>query len=121
MSDDLELRAKQLATCLGDAMQCTVCYDWKSTWQRFRFYFERQGQAEWTYIIDFDQEQLEDHSLGEILAALEEGQWKKVLQTNYQIYIPLFRDGKFVAVTEFFPWPPYENQRGSRIRHGLIR
>ena len=120
MSDDLEMKAKQLATYLGEALQCTVCIDWKSSFRRFRFYFERQGQAEWTYILEVEQEQLNEQSLEDLLAALERGHWKEVLQTNSLIRIPLFRNGEFAPETEFFPWPTYEGQRGPRLRYGLL-
>jgi hypothetical protein len=84
---------------------CTVEHEWKIDSRCHRFYFQKENHDSWRYVLDVDQDDLEERDVAEIIAELNADKWEKVLEDNSGKRVPFFKDKKFAAAFTFRKWP----------------
>jgi hypothetical protein len=84
---------------------CTVQHEWKIDSHCHRFYFQKENYDGWRYVLDLNQDDLEEQDVAQIIAALNAGRWEEVLEENSGKRVPFFKDNKFAAPFAFRRWP----------------
>lgn len=98
-------RLKKLEDYFGQQTGCSVVSEWKIDLHSYRFYFQRDKERDWRYILDLSQDDFEAKDNDQIINELTVARWLHVLETHSGKRVPIFQDGKFADVSTFQSWP----------------
>ena len=98
-------RVNQLTQFFQQQTDCTVSHEWKIDIQCHRFYFQKDKEKDWRYILDLYQGDVEEHDLSQIIQDLTAAKWIQVLEGPSGKRVPRFKEGTFSNVAAFQEWP----------------
>ena len=101
----VDQKTKALERYFQEQMGCTVFHQWDIDLHCHRFYFRKEQAAGWRYILDVDQDLVDEQNPAEIIEQLEAGRWKEVLEAHSGKRVPRFKDGAFSPAATFSDWP----------------
>lgn len=101
----VDQKTKALERYFHEQTRCTVFHNWDIDLHCHRFYFRQDQAAGWRYILDVDQDQVDEQNSADIIGQLKAGRWKDVLEAHSGKLVPRFKDGAFSPAATFSNWP----------------
>jgi hypothetical protein len=100
----MDSKVGEVCDWLSQQSECTVRTSWQSDHKCCRFYFEKDSDKGWRYVLDIYQGDIEEQSATELIGHLNAAKWRQVLQVNAAKRAPYFKDKAF-RTKEFRAWP----------------
>lgn len=101
----VDQKTKAMERSFQEQTGCTVFHQWDIDLHCHRYYFRQEQAAGWRYILDLDQDLVDEQNPVEIIEQLNTGRWKEVLEAHSGKRVPRFRDGAFSPAASFTGWP----------------